>query len=114
MMYTIDERDREYRHGDHGPKYLMKGPRMNFGIVQLLPGEIATPHVHKVMEENFYILEGTARFEVEEETEILTPGQFIHLDPGEKHKISNPGDVPMRMIVTATPTTEGDKYTVDM
>ena len=33
-MYIINENEREYRFGDSGPKYLMKGPRMNFAIVQ--------------------------------------------------------------------------------
>ena len=40
-MYLVDSRDKEYRHGDHGPKYLMKGPRSNFGLCQLRPGEVA-------------------------------------------------------------------------
>ena len=25
-MFMIDEKDKEYRFGDSGPKYLMKGP----------------------------------------------------------------------------------------
>ena len=36
-MYFLNENEKEYRHGNHGPKYLEKGPRMNFGLVQLLP-----------------------------------------------------------------------------
>ena len=39
-MYLVDSRDKEYRHGDHGPKYLMKGPRSNFGLCQLRPGDV--------------------------------------------------------------------------
>lgn len=109
-MYTIDEKSKEYRHGDHGPKYLMQGPDSNFGIISLLPGEVVTPHVHKVMEENFYVLEGQVSIEVEGIPNILGPGQFIHLEAGEFHKISNPFDEPMKMIVTAAPYTEGDKY----
>ena len=26
-MYIVNEEDKEYRFGDSGPKYLMKGPR---------------------------------------------------------------------------------------
>ena len=36
-MYVVDEKDRQYRYGDHGPKYLMQGPRSSFGICQLKP-----------------------------------------------------------------------------
>ena len=57
-MYIINENEREYRFGDSGPKYLMKGPRMNFAIVQFMPGQDFTAHYHNVMEENFFILEG--------------------------------------------------------
>ena len=57
-MYIVDEKDKEYRFGDSGPKYLMKGPRMNFALVQFMPGQDFKAHCHNVMEENFYILEG--------------------------------------------------------
>ena len=33
-MFMLNENDREYRFGDSGPKYLMKGPRSNFAVVQ--------------------------------------------------------------------------------
>ena len=35
-MYIINEWDKEYRFGDNGPKYLMKGPRMNFARVETI------------------------------------------------------------------------------
>ena len=38
-MFKLNENDREYRFGDSGPKYLMKGPRSNFALVQFHPGE---------------------------------------------------------------------------
>ena len=56
-MYVMHEDDKEYRFGNSGPKYLMKGPRMNFALVQFNPGEDFPAHYHNVMEENFYILE---------------------------------------------------------
>ena len=57
-MYIVNEEDKEYRFGDSGPKYLMKGPRMNFALVQFQAGQDFKAHYHNVMEENFYILEG--------------------------------------------------------
>ena len=47
--------DREYRFGDSGPKYLMKGPRSNFAVVQFQAGQDFKAHYHNVMEENFFI-----------------------------------------------------------
>lgn len=33
-MFVVNEKDFEYQFGDSGPKYLMKGPRMNYALVQ--------------------------------------------------------------------------------
>ena len=55
-MFIVNENDFEYRCGDHGPKYLMKGPRMNYAMVQFQPGQDFQAHYHNIMEENFHIL----------------------------------------------------------
>ena len=57
-MFIINESEKEYRFGDSGPKYLMKGPRMNFAVVQFQPGQDFKAHYHNIMEENFHILQG--------------------------------------------------------
>ena len=54
-MFVVNEKDFEYRFGDSGPKYLMKGPRMNYALVQFQPGQDFQAHYHNVMEENFYM-----------------------------------------------------------
>ena len=48
-MYIVNEEDHEYRFGDSGPKYLMKGPRMNFALVQFQAGQDFNAHYHNVM-----------------------------------------------------------------
>ena len=73
-MYIVNEEDKEYRFGDSGSKYLMKGPRMNFALVQFQAGQDFKAHYHNVMEENFYILEG--------EVDIVVDGVVNHLRPG--------------------------------
>lgn len=113
-MVTLNEKEREYRHKDHGPKYLEEGPRMKFGIVQVLPHSTVSPHRHDIMQEGFYILEGHPTFNVGEESYVASEGDYIHIEPGEPHKIVNEGDVKVRMIVTAAPFAENDKYPVDM
>ena len=49
-MFVINENDREYRFGNSGPKYLMKGPRMNFALVQFMPGQDFRAHYHNIRE----------------------------------------------------------------
>lgn len=111
-MYIIDEKDKEYRFGDNGPKYLMKGPRMNFALVQFQPGQDFKAHYHNVMEENFYIMEGEIDIVVDGKVNHLTKGQFIHIEPGEIHYCVNHSNAAIKMISTLAPYQEVDKVDI--
>lgn len=80
-MFIVDEKDREYRFGDSGPKYLMKGPRMNFAVVQFMPGQDFKAHYHNIMEEDFYILEGEIDIVVDGVYTICTRASLSTLNP---------------------------------
>lgn len=112
-MYILNENDREYRFGDSGPKYLMKGPRMNFAVVQFQPKGDFQAHYHNVMEENFFILQGTVDIVVDGTCHTLHPGDFIHIEPGEVHYVNNPYNEVVKMISTLAPFQEVDKIEVD-
>ncbi|MEH2941355.1 cupin domain-containing protein [Lachnospiraceae bacterium KK002] len=112
-MFIIDEKDREYRFGDSGPKYLMKGPRSNFAVVQFQPGQDFKAHYHNIMEENFYILEGKIDIEVDGATHTLSQGQMMHIEPKEVHYVINRYDKTVKMISTLAPFQESDKVEVD-
>ena len=112
-MFIVDAKDREYRFGENGPKYLMNGPRMNFALVQFMPGQDFHAHYHEVMEENFYILEGTATIIVDGITYTLNPGQLIHIEPKEVHYIINKSSSVIRMVSALAPFRKVDKIEVD-
>ncbi len=111
-MFVVHENDFEYRFGDSGPKYLMKGPRMNFALVQFQSGQDFAAHYHNVMEENFYILDGKVDVVVDGKVNHLTPGQMIHIEPGEVHYVINNYDGPVKMVSTLAPFQESDKIEV--
>ena len=112
-MFVINENEREYRFGDSGPKYLMKGPRSNFALVRFNPGEDFQAHYHNVMEENFYILEGKVDIVVDGKVNTLSAGDMIHIEPGEVHYVKNAYDAPLKMVSTLAPYQEVDKVNVD-
>ena len=112
-MFIVHENDFEYRFGDSGPKYLMKGPRMNFALVRFKPGEDFDAHYHNIMEENFYILEGEIDIVVDGVVNHLTVGQMIHIEPGEVHYCINRSDAPVKMVSTLAPYQEKDKVVVE-
>lgn len=112
-MFLVDEKDFDYRFGDSGPKYLMRGPRLNFGVVRLKPGEDFDAHYHNVMEENFFCLEGTVEVYVDGVRHTLTEGQFIHVEPNEVHYLINVSDKPMKCAFALGPFMDVDKVVVD-
>lgn len=112
-MFVINECEKEYRFKDSGPKYLMKGPRMNFALVQFMPGQNFDAHYHNVMEEDFFILEGKVDVVVDGKVNTLSPGDLIHIEPGEIHYVNNPYDAKVKMVSTLAPYQEVDKVTVE-
>ena len=112
-MFIVNENEREYRFGESGPKYLMKGPRMNFALVRFRPGEDFQAHYHNVMEEDFFILEGKVDIVVDGVKHTLKTGDLIHVEPKEVHYLINPYDEPVKMVSTLAPYQEVDKVNVD-
>jgi len=108
-MFIVYENEREYRFGNSGPKYLMRGPRMNFSLIQLQAGEDFKAHYHNVMEENFYILEGEIDIMVDGVQHHLRQGALIHIEPEEAHHLINSSDKPVKMIAAMAPYMEVDK-----
>ena len=112
-MFITSEDQKEYRFGDSGPKYLMKGPRMNFAIVQFHDGQDFKAHYHSIMEENFFILEGSSDFVVDGKVHRLKAGDFIHIEPGEVHYIINNSGATMKMVSALAPFQAEDKTEVE-
>jgi mannose-6-phosphate isomerase-like protein (cupin superfamily) len=69
-------------------------------------------HYHERAQQVFYILSGTATFEVEEETITVEAGQSIHIVPNTRHRILNDRDVDLHFLVISEPNTQGDRVNV--
>ncbi|MCM3672395.1 MULTISPECIES: cupin domain-containing protein [Peribacillus] len=112
-MTIVNENEREYRFGDSGPKYLLKGPRMNFGIVVLKPRQDFPAHYHNIMEENFFILEGELEIHIDNEVFTCKKGDFIHVEPKKVHYLINKGNTDFKAAFMLSPYQEKDKVEVD-
>lgn len=112
-MFIVNENEKEYRFGNSGPKYLMKGPRTNFALVQFQPGEDFMAHYHNIMEENFFILEGEIDIIVDGKVNHMKKGDLIHIEPGEIHYCINNSNSPVKMVSTLGPYQEVDKVNVE-
>lgn len=61
-------------------------------IVNQMPGEGNRRHYHAKWNEWWYILRGQWRFDVEDESYIVKPGDLVFIEKGSKHKITAIGE----------------------
>jgi mannose-6-phosphate isomerase-like protein (cupin superfamily) len=73
------------------------------------PGTSEQLHYHERAQQVFYILSGTATFDVEGELKTVFANQSIHIPAGTKHRILNNGDVDLHFLVISEPKTRGDR-----
>lgn len=69
------------------------------------PPQFRGPHLHwhKVTTEAFYVLEGTLRLQLGEETHGIGAGAFALVPPGTLHTWSNPAPEPLKYLVWLSP-----------
>jgi mannose-6-phosphate isomerase-like protein (cupin superfamily) len=70
---------------------------------RLAPGRATTPHHHKVTEEIYYILSGSAEMTLEGESRPVGPGDAIAIPPGARHTIRNTGPEELVFLCTCAP-----------
>ncbi len=73
------------------------------------PGTSEQLHFHERAQQVFYILSGTATFEIEGEIKTVNPSQSIHILPNIRHRILNNGDTDLHFLVISEPKTLGDR-----
>jgi quercetin dioxygenase-like cupin family protein len=111
-MEKARESEKEYRGGDSGVKYLLRGPKIDWGVILMLPGQCLGGHFHNEVEETFYVVEGQAIFVVDDVKHELVAGDAIRLEAPECHEVFNEGDQPLKMVFIKCPYLPKDKVTV--
>jgi mannose-6-phosphate isomerase-like protein (cupin superfamily) len=111
-MFKMNENTVPYSNGTSGVKYLIDGPRAQLGLVVLPPGagsEVYGTHYHVEVDESFYILEGTAKVHTGGQAVRLCPGDVLTVEKGERHRLENDGDVPLKAVFFKYPYIPGDR-----
>ncbi len=112
-MFRTSEQEHSYRFGDHGPKYLQRGPFTDIGVVTLQPGQHFPAHKHCKIEENFLTIAGEVHMYVDEKLQVLGVGDFVRCEPGEAHFVVNRGKEPWKAVFIKAPYDPTDGVTVD-
>ena len=61
------------------------------------------PHLHRVYDEAFYVLDGTVAFSLNGDTRDCSAGSFVFIPRDVAHGFDNPSDAPARLLVITSP-----------
>ena len=76
---------------DQGERYKVKSIEVNVGASLSLQ-----KHLHRT--EHWVVVEGTACVQIEDKISILHENQSTYIPLGYKHRLANPGKIPLRII----------------
>jgi pimeloyl-ACP methyl ester carboxylesterase len=80
------------------------GHRLGLGEIVVAPHTAGPPqHRHAQHDEGFYVVRGTVRFTVGEESHDAPAGTLVMVPPGAPHTFANPGGEPAVILNTFTP-----------
>ena len=100
-----------FRH-DHRPwghfETLSMGERFQVKRIVVKPGAALSLQSHMHRSEHWIVVSGTARVTIDEEVRLVTENQSIYIPLGAKHRMENPGKVPMVLIEVQTGTYLGE------
>ena len=78
--------------------------RLGVGEITIAPHVSGPPqHRHAQHDEGFYVVSGTARFTVGDQTHDAPPGTLVMIPPGAPHTFANVTDEPAVLLNTFTP-----------
>jgi mannose-6-phosphate isomerase-like protein (cupin superfamily) len=66
-------------------------------------GGATTAHYHVRTEEIYYLTHGSGLLRLGEEERAVTAGDCVVIAPGVEHKLTNTGDVPIRLLCCCAP-----------
>ena len=93
---TLEHRKVERPWGSYDG--IEKGERFQVKRIVVEPGAALSLQMHYHRAEHWIVVRGTARVTRGEETFLLTENESTYIPPGTKHRLANPGKVPLEII----------------
>lgn len=76
--------------------------RYQVKILEVKPGAKLSYQMHHRRNEHWIVVQGTARVTLDDETFLVETNQSTYIPVGAKHRVENPGDVPLKIIEVQT------------
>ena len=91
---------------DHRPwgwfESLVIGDRFQVKRIHVHPGAALSLQSHHHRSEHWIVVEGTAKVTVDDQVKLVSENQSVYIPLGAKHRMENPGKVPMVLIEVQT------------
>jgi mannose-1-phosphate guanylyltransferase/mannose-6-phosphate isomerase len=91
---------------DHRPwgwfESLARGDRFQVKRIVVHPGAALSLQSHHHRSEHWIVVAGTAKVTVGEEVRLVTENQSVYIPLGSRHRMENPGKLPMVLIEVQT------------
>ena len=91
---------------DHRPwgsfECLYMGTRFQVKRIVVKPGGILSLQSHMHRSEHWIVVQGTAKVTIGDEVKLVGENQSVYIPVGDKHRMENPGKVPMVLIEVQT------------
>ncbi len=91
---------------DHRPwgwfESLVLGDRFQVKRIVVHPGAALSLQSHNHRAEHWIVVTGTARVTVDDDVQLVTENQSVYVPLGARHRLENPGKLPMVMIEVQT------------
>jgi mannose-6-phosphate isomerase-like protein (cupin superfamily) len=112
MIRSVDNAER-YTWGDNCEAWhLVKSATLSVIQERMPPGTREQLHYHEHAQQLFYILSGTASFEIDGRVIEVKPHESIHVPKNAKHFISNKSNAELQFLVISQPRSHGDRVNV--
>jgi mannose-6-phosphate isomerase-like protein (cupin superfamily) len=89
--------------------HLVKRAELSVIQERMPPGTAEVRHYHQRARQFFFVLAGTATFDLDGERKTLGPQQGIEVPPGAPHHIRNETQSDLEFIVVSQPASHGDR-----
>lgn len=91
---------------DHRPwgwvEGLLRGERFEVKRITVLPGQSLSLQSHYHRSEHWIVVEGTAKVVINDGDVLLTENQSLYVPAGSRHRVENPGRIPVVFIEVQT------------
>ena len=77
---------------------IVEESRWQVKLINVKPGERLSLQMHHHRSEHWVVVNGTAKVEINNETKILSENESTYIPLGSKHRLSNPGKIPLLLI----------------